>query len=123
MINLEYEKHLDYLSVLRIASYHFDAEAQDLLTTQNLRDQVDLSGLEISPDGQHILLITTRQNYESNKLVSELLMIDVSSKEQRTISKHAGISTATWSPDGDQIAFLATVRWCVSNFYDVVARR
>ena len=84
------------------------ADGQNFLTTQDLRDQVDLSGLELSPDGQHILVITTHQNYESNKLVSELLMIDVSSKEQRTISKRAGISTATWSPAGDQIAFLAT---------------
>ncbi len=85
------------------------AETQNFLTTQNLRDQVDLTGLELSPDGQHILVITTRQNYESNGLVSELLMIDVSSKDQRTISKRAGISTPTWSPAGDQIAFLATV--------------
>ncbi|MCI0617601.1 hypothetical protein L0244_31895, partial [bacterium] len=85
------------------------AEAQNFLTTQNLRDQVDLSGLELSPDGQHILVITTRQNYESNELISELLMIDVSSKEQRSLSKRTGVSTATWSPAGDQIAFLATV--------------
>jgi Tol biopolymer transport system component len=35
-------------------------------------------------------------------------MIDVGTKEQRTLSKRAGISTATWSPSGDQIGFLAT---------------
>jgi dipeptidyl aminopeptidase/acylaminoacyl peptidase len=84
-------------------------EAQNLLTTHDLREQIDLSGLELSPDGKRILVVTTRQNYESNELISELLMIDVSSKEQRSLSKRAGISTATWSPAGDQIAFLATV--------------
>jgi Tol biopolymer transport system component len=84
-------------------------EAQNLLTTHDLREQIDLSGLELSPDGKRILVVTTRQNYESNELISELLMIDVSSKEQRSLSKRAGISTATWSLAGDQIAFLATV--------------
>lgn len=83
-------------------------QAQNLLTTNDLREQVDLSGLELSPDGKHILILTTKQNFESNQLVNELVMIDVSSKEQRTISKRSGISTATWSPDGNQIAFLAT---------------
>jgi len=84
------------------------SEAQNFLTTHDLREQVDLSGLELSPDGKQILILTTRQNYESNKLESELVMIDVESKQQRTISKRPGISTATWSPSGDQIAFLAT---------------
>jgi dipeptidyl aminopeptidase/acylaminoacyl peptidase len=84
------------------------AEAQNSLTTVNLREQVDLSGLELSPDGKHILVTTTRQNYKANKLENELLMIDVQNKELRTLSKRAGISTATWSPDGNQIAFLAT---------------
>lgn len=83
-------------------------QAQNLLTTNDLREQVDLSGLELSPDGKHILILTTKQNFESNQLVNELVMIDVSSKEHRTISKRSGISTATWSPDGNQIAFLAT---------------
>lgn len=88
--------------------FSFCIEAQDFLTTKDLRDQVDLSGLELSPDGKHILVITTRQNFEANKLESELVMIDVQSKEQHMVSKRAGISTATWSPSGDQIAFLAT---------------
>lgn len=87
----------------------FSVDAQNFLTTQNLRDQVDLSGLELSPDGKHILVITTRQNYETNELMSELLMIDLSTQELRSLSKRAGISTATWSADGNQIAFLATV--------------
>jgi dipeptidyl aminopeptidase/acylaminoacyl peptidase len=84
-------------------------EAEDLLSTHDLREQVDLSGLELSPDGKRILIQTSRQNYDSNELVSELLMIDVASKEQRLLSKRSGISTATWSPAGDQVAFLATV--------------
>lgn len=86
----------------------FSVEAQNFLNTHDLRNQIDLSGLELSPDGKHILVITTRQNFEANKLESELVMVDVQSKEQRMVSKRAGISTATWSPDGNQIAFLAT---------------
>jgi dipeptidyl aminopeptidase/acylaminoacyl peptidase len=84
------------------------SEAQSFLSTHDLREQVDLSGLELSPDGKQILILTTRQNFEANKLESELVMIDVQSKEQRTVTKRSGISTATWSPDGNQLAFLAT---------------
>jgi dipeptidyl aminopeptidase/acylaminoacyl peptidase len=98
----------DKLIILVCLLFTICAEAQDFLTTRDLRDQTDLSGLELSPDGKQILVITTRQNFESNKLENELVMIEVQSKEQRTLSKRAGISTATWSPSGDQIAFIAT---------------
>jgi dipeptidyl aminopeptidase/acylaminoacyl peptidase len=100
-------KLIIFISFALLVTIHLGA--QDFLTTQNLRDQVDLSGLELSPDGKHLLVITTRQNYESNKLDSELLMIDMQNKDLRTVSKREGISTPTWSPSGDQIAFLATV--------------
>ncbi len=46
------------------------AEAQDLLSTHHLREQIDLSGVEISPDGKHILMLVSRQNYDSNDLLN-----------------------------------------------------
>ena len=58
------------------------AEAQDLLSTHHLREQIDLSGVEISPDGKHILMLVSRQNYDSNDFLTELVMID--SRQQRT---------------------------------------
>jgi dipeptidyl aminopeptidase/acylaminoacyl peptidase len=84
-------------------------EAQDLLSTKNLRELVDVSGLEISPDAKRILLLTSRQNYDSNDYLTELVMIDVNNKEQHILSKRSDISLATWSPQGDRIAFLGTV--------------
>lgn len=85
------------------------AESQDLLTTNDLRDQIDLSGVDISPDEKRILVLTSRQNYDSNDFLTELVMIDVESKEQRILSQQPGISMATWSPAGDRVAFVATV--------------
>lgn len=85
------------------------AQSQDLLTTSDLRDQVDLSEVDLSPDGKRILVLTSRQNYDSNDFLTELVMIDVETKEQRILGRHPGISMATWSPAGDRIAFLGTV--------------
>src|SRR5262245_9297582 len=84
-------------------------EAQQLLSTKDLREQVDLSGLELSPDGKQILVSVSRQDYDSNSFSTALVMIDVNSHEQRTFSQREGISMATWSPAGNRIAFLATV--------------
>jgi dipeptidyl aminopeptidase/acylaminoacyl peptidase len=84
-------------------------EAQDLLSTNDLREQIDLSGLEISPDGKRLLVLTSRPNYDANDFITELVMIDVETKEQRVLSKRSDISSATWSPAGDRIAFLGTV--------------
>lgn len=36
----------------------FRAEAQDLLSASDLREQVELLGVEISPDGKRILAFT-----------------------------------------------------------------
>ena len=60
--------------------------AQDLLSTADLREQIDLSSLELSPDGKHLLVLTSRQNFDSNDFTTELVMIDVETKQQHTIS-------------------------------------
>ena len=83
------------------------ANAEDFLSTEDLRAQVELSALELSPDGKQMLILVSRQDFESNTFVDELLLIDVGTRKQRPLTQRAGISMATWSPEGDRVAFLA----------------
>ena len=76
------------------------AQAQDFLTTHDLRDQIDLSGVELSPDGKQLLVLTSRQDFDSNAVHDELVLMDVANGEQRILTQRAGVSLATWSPQG-----------------------
>ena len=80
-------------------------EAQELLSTHDLREQIELWGLEFSPDGKHVLVLTSRQNYDSNDFLTELVMIDIGSKEQRTLSRRSGSPRPHGPPKGIEWRF------------------
>lgn len=81
--------------------------AQPRLSTSDLRLQVTLSDLEISPDGKRVLFVVTRQNFESNSSARELLMQNIETKQQTTITRGAGVAEPLWSPNGNAISYLA----------------
>src|SRR6202140_2258996 len=65
---------------------------------------------QIAPDGKSIALVVSRTNFEENRYDPELVLIDVATHNQRTLTRdRRGVSQARWSPDGSRLAFLATV--------------
>ena len=69
-----------------------------------------LNDPQISPDGKSIAMVISRANYEDNRYDAELVLIDVASRSQRTLSRdRRGLSQPRWSPDGARLAFLAQV--------------
>src|SRR5450759_2890000 len=71
---------------------------------------VRLADPQIAPDGKSIALVVSRTNYEEDRYDPELVLIDVATHNQRTLTRdRRGVSQARWSPDGSRLAFLATV--------------
>src|SRR4029077_8853428 len=69
----------------------------DAITTQCLREEVELSGLEVSPDGARLVVTATRSDFEANRHLSELLLIDTSTGAARTLSTRQDIFDVSWS--------------------------
>ncbi|HET7815203.1 MAG TPA: prolyl oligopeptidase family serine peptidase [Candidatus Baltobacteraceae bacterium] len=69
---------------------------------------VSLSQPAISPDGKHILFMRSTQDFEKDRRLGQLMLIDVRTKRMRalTTDRH-GISDPAWSRDGASVAFLA----------------
>jgi len=65
---------------------------------------------EISPDGKTIALVVSRTNFEEDRYDPELVLIDVATRAQHTMTHdRRGLSQPRWSPDGNRLAFLAAV--------------
>ena len=69
-----------------------------------------VSDPQISPDGKSIVIVVARPNYDENRYDSELVMVDVASRQQRVLThdRHS-VSSPRWSPSGDRLAFLSPV--------------
>jgi dipeptidyl aminopeptidase/acylaminoacyl peptidase len=65
---------------------------------------------QISPDGKSIIAVVSRPNYDDNRYDADLVLIDVATRKQRVLTHdRRGVSFPRWSPNGDRLAFLATV--------------
>jgi dipeptidyl aminopeptidase/acylaminoacyl peptidase len=75
---------------------------------ENVGKIVRLSDPQISPDGRSIALVVSRTNFEEDRYDPELVLIDVSTRMQRVLTRgRRGLGQARWSPDGSRLAFLA----------------
>lgn len=75
---------------------------------ENLGQLVGLSDPQIAPDGRSVALMVSRPNYDKNRSDAELILVDVATGKQRTLSfEREGVSQPRWSPTGDRLAFLA----------------
>ncbi len=64
---------------------------------------------QISPDGKTIALVVSRTNFDEDRYDPELVLIDVATRSQRAMTHdRRGLTQPRWSPNGSQLAFLAT---------------
>jgi dipeptidyl aminopeptidase/acylaminoacyl peptidase len=86
-------------------------ETGRVFTTADITRIVRLSDPQLSPDGRSIALVTTRANLTDNRWDNDIVLVEVASGAQRTLTnarKRAG--TPRWSPSGDRLAFTASVK-------------
>ena len=83
------------------------AAAQQFDLAQNSRI-VRLSDPQLSPDGRSAVVVASRPNYEENRYDAELVLVDVSSRAQKVLSRRRA-SSPRWSPSGSSLAFLSPV--------------
>jgi len=79
--------------------------------TMQLDDLKSLTGVSdatISPDGSQIAYIVSRPNYKTDKSERTLMVYDVHSGVQRTLTfERRGLASPSWSPDATRLAFLS----------------
>jgi dipeptidyl aminopeptidase/acylaminoacyl peptidase len=84
---------------------HADARP---IQISDVRRIVDVSNPLISPDGKQIVFLVTRPNYATNDDDSQVVLIDIASGAQRTLtSSRPGVRSPQWDPDGSAIAYIA----------------
>lgn len=84
------------------------AQPAKRLDLDHLGKIVQLSSLQVSPDGKSLLLVASRPNYEDNRFDTQILWLDPQTGAQRPLTfDRRKITSPRWSPQGDRIAFLA----------------
>ncbi len=83
------------------------ADGQQLLSTEDLRLRVTLSEVEISPDGKKAVLIVARPDFEKNSFFRELVLVNLETRQQSTLTQMKGVMEPLWGPQVDRISFLA----------------
>ena len=81
---------------------------QEKLSLDHLQHLKSLFGPRLSPDGTHILLLSRKSDYEDNKYINTLFLIDKTTGHHRILTHdRPRVRQAEWSPDGSEITFLA----------------
>jgi len=84
------------------------ASAPAPLTLADLRAVVHYSGVQLSPDGRFVAAVETHADYEKNKSLPTLVLIDVASRTKRTLTvDRPVVAGPQWSPSGDRLAFVS----------------
>ena len=82
--------------------------AQSSLNLDHLQSVKTLNSPRLSPDGSHMLLISREVDYDNNKYINTLLLIDKANGSHRSLTHdRPRVSQPEWSPDGLSITFLA----------------
>ena len=67
---------------------------------------------QFSPDGQSIAIIVSEPNLDEDRYMASVAVVDIATSKMTTIvdgAKAIAVSFERWAPNGQQIAYLATV--------------
>ena len=78
-----------------------------LFTLGDVYGITGVSSPRISPDGTTLLYTQSHVDLESDRRDSQLVLLDIHSREQHPLETDRTVHDASWSPDGSHIAFLA----------------
>jgi dipeptidyl aminopeptidase/acylaminoacyl peptidase len=85
----------------------FSQTAKRPFTLEDLRKLVNLSDPVISPDGSRIAVIVSKQDWEKDKAIQNIDLVNVKDGSIRSITfKREQISSLSWSPDGKRLGFI-----------------
>jgi dipeptidyl aminopeptidase/acylaminoacyl peptidase len=96
------------VAALALCALPARACANATLKLADLRKGVTLSQPQISPDGTRVVLLVSRRDYEKDRTVSDLVIVDVRTKAARALVRDSQIRAARWAPNGGVIAYIAT---------------
>ncbi|HEV2206969.1 MAG TPA: hypothetical protein VGR36_10535, partial [Candidatus Acidoferrales bacterium] len=83
------------------------AQKQKGFQVADLAKLVRVSDPQISPDDKSVVVVVARVNLKEDRLDNQLMLIDLASGAQRTLTERKGAASPRWSPTGDRLAFLA----------------
>ena len=74
----------------------------------HLRQLVNLSEPQLSPDEHSVAVVVSRPNYAENREDTELVLVEVATGAVRVLTRErAEVAWPRWSPNGGRLAFLA----------------
>ncbi|MFY9570644.1 MAG: hypothetical protein WAV20_04475, partial [Blastocatellia bacterium] len=77
---------------------------------------VRVSDPQIAPDGKSIVIVVARPNYDENRYETDLVLVDVASGNQRTLThERRSVSHPRFSPNGDRLAFLSSAAFATAQ--------
>src|SRR5262245_3136473 len=86
------------LSLLIILLFAIPLYPQSVLSTTDLTRPVSLSEAKISPGGKTAVFIITRRFFDTNNSKSELVLVDLETGQQKSLSAQQGVTEPEWSP-------------------------
>jgi dipeptidyl aminopeptidase/acylaminoacyl peptidase len=77
-------------------------------TADDVVRTIRVSDPQIAPDGKSIVVVVSRPNFKEDKYDSELVLIDVATRSQRSLTNGRVVrGYPRWSPTGDRLAYIA----------------
>lgn len=73
----------------------------------DLEKIVRVADPQIAPDDKSIAVVVSRVNMKDDRRDNEIVLIDIASGAQRTLTARKSASSPRWSPSGDRLAFLS----------------
>jgi dipeptidyl aminopeptidase/acylaminoacyl peptidase len=92
-----------------VLSFAPHALAQDVrrFTIEDLLKVRRVGDAQVSPDGGHVAFSIGDVNYDVNKVITQIYVMNIDGSGMKQLTNGAGSSTAPrWSPDGKKIAFV-----------------
>ncbi|MGA8535456.1 MAG: prolyl oligopeptidase family serine peptidase [Candidatus Tumulicola sp.] len=77
------------------------------LKLADLRKAVSLGSPEISSDGERIIVLVSHPDYSKDRIVTDLVLVDVRTRSARTLIRDGHVRAARWAPDAHAIAYVA----------------